>query len=141
MSKEPKANGRPSLYKEEYCQGVISHMSEGYTFESYAGVIGVNRDTLYHWRHEYPSFSDAVKAARQMQLRANEKMMRDIAMGRIRNANATAAIFIMKNCHPDIWRDRREVEIRDPAAMSLADLLAENKRLIAQLEDSATQDD
>jgi len=51
--------GRPTKYKEEYCQKLIDHMAEGYSFDSFAGIVDVNIDTLYEWAKVHEEFSDA----------------------------------------------------------------------------------
>ena len=51
--------GRPTKYKEEYCQKLIDHMAEGYSFDSFAGIVDVNIDTLYEWAKVHADFSDA----------------------------------------------------------------------------------
>ena len=51
--------GRPTKYKEEYCQKLIEHMAEGYSFDSFAGIVEVNIDTLYEWAKVHKDFSDA----------------------------------------------------------------------------------
>ena len=51
--------GRPTKYKEEYCQKLIDHMAEGYSFDSFAGIVDVNIDTLYEWAKVHAEFSDA----------------------------------------------------------------------------------
>ena len=134
--KEPKESpnpiGRPSKYKPEYCQALISHMEEGYSFESFAALANCCVDTLYEWTDVNSDFSEAKKAARAKQLHANEKLIRDIA--KHGDGNATAAIFILKNCHPKQWRDRRELEVTQPANMTDDELLKEAKALIAKAE-------
>lgn len=48
--------GRPTKYKQKYCQMLIDHMAEGYSFESFGGVIEVSEKTLYNWEVEFPEF-------------------------------------------------------------------------------------
>ena len=103
-----KLNGRPSIYLPEYDQELYDHMAEGYSYESFAGRIGVARATIYTWEALHPSFLDAKNAGREAQLFANERTMHGIAKGKLRDANVTAQIFIMKNCHR--WVDRHEVD-------------------------------
>ena len=55
--------GRPTKYKPEYCEMLIEHMSGGLSFESFAGVINVNQDTLHEWVKVWPEFSEAKKLA------------------------------------------------------------------------------
>lgn len=38
---------------------LIEHMSKGLSFQSFAGVIGVHKDTIYHWLKIHDDFSDA----------------------------------------------------------------------------------
>ena len=62
MSKDrivKSAAGRPTTYKDEYCQGVIDFMAKGYSFEAFAGSIDTHKDTLYEWCKVHPKFSDA----------------------------------------------------------------------------------
>lgn len=55
--------GQPSKYNPKYCHEVIEHMKEGYSLESFAGKIGVCKDSLYAWKDAHPEFSDAIKMA------------------------------------------------------------------------------
>jgi len=124
--------GAPTKYKPEYCQTLIDHMEEGYSFESFAALANCCVDTLHEWANVHEDFSVAKKTARAKQLHANEKLIRDIA--KHGDGNATAAIFILKNCHPKQWRDRRELEVTQPANMTDEELLKEAKALIAKAE-------
>jgi hypothetical protein len=55
--------GRPTLYLPKYCDMLIGHMAAGKSFESFAGVIGVSRQTIYDWRKAQTDFLDAFKIA------------------------------------------------------------------------------
>lgn len=124
--------GRPTAFREEYCQKLIDHMAEGFTFESFAGLINVNADTLYEWCKVHPEFMQAKREGRTKQLYANEKTLRDIARGKIRGANVTAQIFIMKNCHR--WTDRLEQTNIDLSKEDTAKLKEEAAQLLKELE-------
>jgi hypothetical protein len=81
-----KEHGRPSKYKEEYCEEIVKFFDRPYTvlkeesytdnngmvknktkevantfptFQRFAFNIGVNIDTLHEWRKVHPSFSEA----------------------------------------------------------------------------------
>ena len=127
-----KKLGRPTLYKPEYDEMLKDHMSEGFTYESFAGLIRVNQDTIYEWEKVYPSFSEAKKIARSLQLYANEKILADIVKGKIRNANVTGHIFKMKNCHK--WTDRIEQTTIDLSKEETKALLEEAKQLTKELD-------
>jgi hypothetical protein len=101
--------GRPSKYDPGFCDVLIQHMEEGLSYESFAGRLSVNIDTLYEWEKVHPEFSEAKKIARAKQLLANERTLHMMAKGKIRDANVTAQIFILKNCHK--WADRQEQQI------------------------------
>jgi hypothetical protein len=58
-----KPIARQSKYRKEYDQRLIDHMSEGYSFESFAGVANVCPDTLYEWARVHKSFIEAKKIA------------------------------------------------------------------------------
>jgi hypothetical protein len=72
-----RAQGRPSKYDTKYDQMLIDHMSEGLSFESFAGVIGMTKDTIYNWLRQYESFADAKKIGTQKSLLFWEKLGRD----------------------------------------------------------------
>jgi hypothetical protein len=51
--------GRPTKYQAKYCDDVIEHMATGLSFASFAGVIGVHKDTLNHWVNTIEEFAEA----------------------------------------------------------------------------------
>ncbi len=48
--------GRPSKYKEEYCDMLIEHMARGNPLESFAAKIHVEIKTLNNWMNEHDEF-------------------------------------------------------------------------------------
>lgn len=55
--------GRPSKYKPEYIEMVKEHLAQGHSFDSFAGEIGVSRDTVREWCHVHEDFSAAKNIA------------------------------------------------------------------------------
>lgn len=110
MSERPKKkNGRPTKFKPEYCPGLLKHMGiDGLSYETYAAVVGVNIDTLYHWEGLHPEFSEAKKLAFLQNKLFWERLGMAGMAGKIPGFNATVWIFNMKNRHQ--WRDRIETE-------------------------------
>jgi hypothetical protein len=111
--------GRPTKYKPEFCEMLIDHMSEGYSFETFAAVVAVNRDTLYAWKDAHPEFSDAVKKAfdqcqwfwEQQGIKGLYSETEYDEKGKpttSKSINATLWIFNMKNRFK--WRDRQPDE-------------------------------
>ena len=56
---DEKSVGRPSLYRPEYCQLLIEHMEKGLSYEAFAGVVGVSKQTIYDWEKANEEFLDA----------------------------------------------------------------------------------
>lgn len=98
--------GRPTKYREAYCNEVIETMATGLSLTAFAGDIGVSRDTVNEWQHVYPEFSDAVKVGKAKRTLALERGMFAADNG----PQVTARIFALKNADPDEWREKREVQ-------------------------------
>ena len=128
----PREVGRPTKYRPKFCQMLIDHMADGYSFESFGAIAEVWDTTLDDWVNTIPEFSEAKTIGRRKQLYANEKLIRDVA--KFGDGNATAAIFILKNCHPKTWRDRREIEITPPKDMTQDELIKEAEELLKQVK-------
>jgi hypothetical protein len=98
--------GRPSLYREEYCERVIQEMAQGVSLTGFAGKIGVSKDAIYDWIREHSEFSHAVSRAKAARvLWWEEKLMRARY-----GAQASASIFALRNADPSEWRDVRNVQ-------------------------------
>jgi hypothetical protein len=100
--------GRPSTYKEAYCDLVIEHMTEGASLTSFAAEIGVARSTINEWMEHNPEFSEAVKIGKAKCSAWWEKIGR--ANAKDGGGNATLVIFGLKNMAADDWREKQEVE-------------------------------
>ena len=53
--------GRPSDYKEEYCQLAIDLMSKGASITEVAAKCGASKQTIYNWMDQFPQFFDSIK--------------------------------------------------------------------------------
>lgn len=103
-----KKNGRPTKFREEYCEMLIEHMSKGLSYESFSATCNTHRDTLYHWETIHPSFSDAKKEGNEKRLAFYEKLGLKGMTGKIEKFSAAMWIFYMKNVHK--WTDRQDVQ-------------------------------
>ncbi len=111
--------GRPSKYDPSYCDKLIEHMTGGLSFESFGGVVGVNRDTLYAWSKEHPDFKESKALATQAGRLFWERLGVDGVWNepQRKTLNATVWIFNMKNRFG--WRDKApdedmDTETREP---------------------------
>lgn len=126
--------GRPSEYKPEYCEMLKQDMATGMSFEAFAGLIGVHKETLYRWSREHADFSDAKREAFELSRRFWERACVDNLINtsesgydelgnkvsKSKSLNSSAWIFNMKNRFG--WRDRVEISAND----ELSDVEAEH---------------
>ena len=132
--------GQPTKYRREYCDLVKKEMAAGYSLGGFAGLIGVNRDTIDEWRHAHPEFSEAVKEAKTARLRKWEAAAIKSACT-TGGGSPTMIIFGLKNCGSDDWHDRSElrhtgsghrgeIEVKDGSAREF--IMRELARLAAR---------
>ncbi len=121
--------GRPSEYRETFCDDVIAFMGKGYSLTAFAGKIGVSRECIYEWARVHPEFSSAVKSAQAGRCAALEEGLLDQTLA---GPQITARIFALKNAAPLDWRDRHEVTGADggPIAVTVARFVADEPRVI-----------
>lgn len=100
--------GRPTDFDDKYCEMLVDHMADGFSFESFAGLIGVTRSTIYLWVEKHEQFSDAKQRGFEASRLTWEKIGKDIAKDG--QGNATSFIFNMKNRFPDEWREKQEIK-------------------------------
>ena len=105
-----KMLGRPSEYYDEHCEKVLNHMAGGFSFESFAGLIGVDRSTIYRWLDEQPAFKDAKKAGTEKSRLYWENIGVKGSAGQMPGWNPTGWIYNVKNRFPNEWNDRKEAE-------------------------------
>lgn len=94
--------GRPSDYREEYCEQLVAFMSQGYSLTAFAGEIGCHRETLLNWGKERPEFFDAIKRGQAARTKCLEEGLLSSDVG----PRVTARIFALKNAAPDEWKDK-----------------------------------
>ena len=98
--------GRPTSYRPEYCEMLIEHMSQGLSFESFAGVVSVCKQTIYNWLENNKEFLDAKRSGTQKCLLMWEKLgIRQAATGK---GSFGSFRFNMMNRFG--WSDKNEVE-------------------------------
>ena len=99
--------GRPTKYKVEYDQLLISHMTKGLSFDAFAGIVDVAEETIYNWTKQFPSFKLAKVTGHSKRRATLEKIGLKIMLTGV--GSTTAWIFFMKNAYH--WTDRHEVQV------------------------------
>jgi len=101
--------GRPTKYKKEYCQMLIEHMAQGYSFKSFAGVITTDEVTIQRWANQYPDFRTAKMIGKSKERAIWEKLhLKCCATG---EGNMTGIIWAQKNKFPEDYKDTSEKSI------------------------------
>jgi hypothetical protein len=117
VTEEPKKHpgGRPTDYRQEYCDLVIAEMAKGYSLGAFAGTVGVARSTIQRWVAEHPEFSVAVGKGQAARLKQWETAAMKGAYSKD-GGNATLIIFGLKNAgrapagEEDEWAEKTEVK-------------------------------
>lgn len=124
--------GRPSSYKEAYCNEVIECLAKGHSITAFAGEIGVARCIIFDWQKAHPAFDAACKIASGKAVMFWEGKL--IECANTGKGNVTAIIFGLKNRAHEDWRDVHKLEHtgKDGAPIQVADLTtAERARALA----------
>lgn len=143
MATKKNLGGRPSKYKEEFCERMLNFFSIPHTymdevtvidktgnattkevekpnilptFEKFAVNIGVCFDTLREWVKEHEEFSESYKRCKDLQ----KDMLNDLAMRGF--YNPTYTIFVAKNITD--MRDKTEQDLNlksSPISINFSD--------------------
>ncbi|WP_295264973.1 helix-turn-helix domain-containing protein [Veillonella sp.] len=105
---------------------------DGFTDEQIATKIGISKQTFYDWKKKYPDFSDSLKKGKEIVDIQVENALLKRALGyeyveyseecsedgikkkkTVKHVipDTTAQIFWLKNRRPDLWRDKRDLEM------------------------------
>lgn len=100
--------GRPSKYNEEivpklkeYIGSKINDQKSFPSLEEFAGIIGVNTDTIQEWKNVHEEFSVAIKDLFDLQ---KNRLMSN---GLRQEFNPTMSIFLLKANHGMIETEKR----------------------------------
>lgn len=133
-AEESKKNpiGRPTLYKEDYAKQAYRLCLLGAIDEELAEFFEVSVSTITSWKSQHPDFLASIKSGK---VEADSKVVERLyerAMGyshpdvHVSNhkgditltpitkhypPDVVAAIFLLKNRHPEKWRDKVEVGV------------------------------
>jgi len=109
-----KKTGRPTKYKEEYCEKVYKYLAttgkeqmELPMIEGFALYLDISRSTLYKWKEEHSEFSDTLD---QIMVYQKLQLANDGIYGG-KEVNATIVKLLLQNNHG--MRERQDVTSGD----------------------------
>ena len=131
-----KTIGRPSKYKEEYCEQAEKLARLGATDKEMADFFGVTEQTLNNWKtdkdgNETPFFESLKRGKVESDARVVDSLYQRalgyscredkvflvnkkpliVPMMKQYPPDTTAAIFWLKNRRPSEWRDRQDINV------------------------------
>ena len=104
---------RPTDYDEKYCEMLIEHMAEGYSYESFGGIIEVCEKTLYNWESQHPEFLHSKNIGTQKSMVWWEKIGRSGMINEIPFFNDRIWRLNMINRFRSKWSDGTKNENND----------------------------
>jgi hypothetical protein len=131
--------GRPTLYREAYCEQVIKEMGKGHSLTGFAGIIKVSVDTIYEWSSRHPAFSEAVHIGKAARVHALEKKLLHAKVG----AQAATSIFGLKNACPEEYAEVRNLRVEHNVRVEqltnaqLREIAARRTRVIEHIQPDA----
>ena len=123
-----------SKYKPEYCEQLLNHMAEGFSFEAFGSEVGVGKTTLYNGCMAHAEFRQAKEVGSEASRKKIEAMLMECT--RTGKGNVVGAIFMLKNRFPNEWRDKRELEVKkedDSKQLTLDEQLEKVELMRSQL--------
>jgi len=58
--------GRPTKYKDEYCQEVVEYLARGKSVTQLSAHLQVSKSTIYLWAEQNTKFSDALLRGQEL---------------------------------------------------------------------------
>jgi hypothetical protein len=152
-----KTIGRPSKYKEEYCEQAEKLARLGATDKEMADFFGVTEQTLNNWKtdkdgNETPFFESLKRGKVESDARVVDSLYQRalgyscredkvflvdkkplvVPMMKQYPPDTTAAIFWLKNRRPSEWRDRQDINVTGDMS---ADVSAKIEEIRAKYND------
>lgn len=87
------------------CEEMIKVAAEGGHLAEICITLGIHStSTFYRWCDDYPEFAEAYQISKLHSQAFHEKLLRDIAVGNIKNANFAALAMTLNNKFPDEYK-------------------------------------
>lgn len=99
--------GRKTKRTPELEADLLSVIRAGNTIRAACAYVGIDQDTFTNWKNRHSDFSDAVKKAESHPEVRNVALIQKTA-----EKTWTAAAWWLERRHPDDWRQRQTIDIR-----------------------------
>ncbi len=107
--------GRPTDYKEEYCNSVIEFGRQGFSRVQMAAELEIAKATIQNWEKEHPEFLAAMTRAMTLSQAWWEKKGQEcLVMPAGVSFQASAWSRSMAARFPDDWREKTATEHSGP---------------------------
>lgn len=118
--------GTDTLYRPEYCELLMEHMSKGFSFTSFGGEIGRGRTTLFEWLDEHPEFRRAKDVGHEKAKKFFEAMAIGKMDGSIAKGDTPLLTLFLRTRFRDEYTDRVEIANADDTSLKVAYTLDQN---------------
>lgn len=104
------------IYKPEFCEQLIIHMSQGKSFETFGAKVNVTRKTLYKWVEKYKEFEEAkdiafLKAMEFFESRLSAKVLgKEIKGLDLKSIDNSCLMFALKTRFHKMYGDRQQID-------------------------------
>lgn len=109
---------RLTIFKPEYCEQLIKHMSKGFSYETFGAEVNCGRSTLYLWESEFPEWAEAKKTALEKAQTFFEQRLiakisgQDIKGVNVKNIDTSCLIFALKTRFHKTYSEKTEQVVR-----------------------------
>ena len=83
---------------------LVQHMSNGFSFKSFAGIVRVGISTIYQWSYDHDEFRDAAEEGRSLCVLFYERLMLSHSFGKVKG-DFRAASYMSK------WAAKIDVDV------------------------------
>ena len=132
-----KKMGRPSGYRDEFCEIIEDMGREGKSVAQMAARLDVSKETVYQWVKAHPEFSDAFTRARTFSQAWWEAKGQD-AIGD-RNFNANLYKLSLAARFRDDYTERKEITGADGGPVQLQALTIDARALLPEHREALKQ--
>lgn len=112
--------GRPTKYQSKFCEYALHYLGQGYSKEALAGILCINKDTLYEWLKRHDEFSDAVTMGEAKSRRHWERLTVDYVVHTKNGKQINGQVYQLNMKNRFNYRDKQEIEVGEETRKSFA---------------------